>query len=120
MSQFACRSSCWTKLGVVLAAVVGLVFACGSHDGLAAERAISFPNDVVPVLTKAGCNIGVCHAKAGGGQNGFQLSVLGFEPRDDYDRPAVYAARRQGAQIDYEDGLQRSDPPPAACPCAGI
>ncbi|HND54683.1 MAG TPA: DUF1549 domain-containing protein, partial [Pirellulaceae bacterium] len=40
----------------------------------------------MPVLTKAGCNVGVCHAKAGGGQNGFQLSVLGFEPRDDYER----------------------------------
>ena len=43
-----------------------------------AERAVSFVNDVVPVLTKAGCNAGVCHAKAGGGQNGFQLSLLGF------------------------------------------
>jgi hypothetical protein len=27
----------------------------------------------------------VCHAKAGGGQRGFQLSVLGFEPQDDYE-----------------------------------
>ncbi|QDT78373.1 hypothetical protein Mal35_18220 [Gimesia maris] len=46
---------------------------------------VSFVNDVVPVLTKAGCNMGVCHAKAGGGQNGFQLSLLGFEPLDDYE-----------------------------------
>ncbi|WP_182866418.1 DUF1549 domain-containing protein [Rhodopirellula sp. JC639] len=45
---------------------------------------VSFVNDVVPVLTKAGCNAGVCHAKAGGGQNGFQLSLLGFEPLEDY------------------------------------
>jgi hypothetical protein len=45
---------------------------------------ISFANDVVPILTKAGCNGGVCHAKAGGGQNGFQLSLLGFEVEDDY------------------------------------
>ena len=50
-----------------------------------AERAVSFVNDVVPVLTKAGCNAGVCHAKAGGGQNGFQLSLLGFEPQEDYE-----------------------------------
>ena len=49
------------------------------------EERISFANDVVPVLTKAGCNAGVCHAKAGGGQNGFQLSLLGFEPRDDFE-----------------------------------
>lgn len=45
---------------------------------------VSFVNDVMPVFTKAGCNMGVCHAKAGGGQNGFQLSLLGFEAADDY------------------------------------
>ena len=49
------------------------------------QRAVSFVNDVVPVLTKAGCNAGVCHAKAGNGQNGFQLSLLGFEPQEDYE-----------------------------------
>jgi hypothetical protein len=42
-------------------------------------------NDVVPVLTKAGCNAGVCHAKAGGGQKGFHLSLLGFEAAEDYE-----------------------------------
>lgn len=46
---------------------------------------VSFVNDVMPVLTKAGCNVGVCHAKAGGGQKGFQLSLLGFEPAEDYE-----------------------------------
>ncbi|QDT33510.1 DUF1549 domain-containing protein [Thalassoglobus polymorphus] len=46
---------------------------------------VSFVNDVMPVITKAGCNTGVCHAKAGGGQNGFQLSLLGFEPKEDYE-----------------------------------
>ena len=50
-----------------------------------AERAVSFTADVVPILTKAGCNMGACHAKAGGGQNGFQLSLLGFQPDEDYD-----------------------------------
>ncbi len=55
--------------------------------GFAAEvsRPVSFVNDVVPVLTKAGCNSGACHAKAGQGQNGFQLSLLGFEPQEDYE-----------------------------------
>ena len=53
--------------------------------GNADEGPVSFVNDVMPVLTKSGCNAGVCHAKAGGGQNGFQLSLLGFEPVDDYE-----------------------------------
>ncbi|MGZ0173360.1 MAG: DUF1549 and DUF1553 domain-containing protein [Planctomycetales bacterium] len=48
-------------------------------------KPVSFVNDVMPVLTKAGCNVGVCHAKAGGGQKGFQLSLLGFEPAEDYE-----------------------------------
>jgi hypothetical protein len=50
-----------------------------------ADRPVSFMNEVMPVLTKAGCNGGVCHAKAGGGQKGFQLSLLGFEAAEDYE-----------------------------------
>ncbi len=46
---------------------------------------VSFVNDVVPLLTKSGCNTGVCHAKAGSGQNGFQFSLLGFEPQEDFE-----------------------------------
>lgn len=53
--------------------------------GAEVKSPVSFVNDVVPVLTKAGCNMGVCHAKAGGGQNGFQLSLLGFEPLEDFE-----------------------------------
>lgn len=56
---------------------------------------ISFRNDVVPVLTKAGCNAGVCHAKAGGGQNGFQLSLLGYEPEEDYAHIALEGRGRR-------------------------
>jgi hypothetical protein len=59
--------------------------AAESLDETASRRPLSFTNDVMPVLTKAGCNVGVCHAKAGGGQRGFQLSVLGFEPQDDFE-----------------------------------
>ncbi|MCA9212998.1 MAG: DUF1553 domain-containing protein [Planctomycetales bacterium] len=45
---------------------------------------INFTNDVVPLFTKHGCNGGGCHGKASG-QNGFKLSLLGFEPREDYE-----------------------------------
>ena len=57
------------------------------HPGslIASEPKISFVNDVIPVITRAGCNMGSCHAKAGGGQNGFQLSLLGFEPLEDLE-----------------------------------
>jgi hypothetical protein len=66
-------------LSVLVVVVVSPVF------GGDANSTVSFVNDVMPVLTKAGCNVGVCHAKAGGGQKGFQLSLLGFEPAEDYE-----------------------------------
>lgn len=44
---------------------------------------LSFVNDVLPVLSKAGCNAGACHAKSQG-QNGFKLSVFAYDPQSDY------------------------------------
>jgi hypothetical protein len=45
---------------------------------------INFGNQIVPVFTKLGCNSGGCHGKASG-QNGFKLSLLGFEPEVDFN-----------------------------------
>ncbi len=45
---------------------------------------VNFPNEVVPVFTKYSCNSGGCHGKSGG-QNGFALALLGFEPTEDYE-----------------------------------
>ncbi len=45
---------------------------------------IHFANQIVPIFTKNGCNGGGCHGKAAG-QNGFRLSLLGFEPDEDYE-----------------------------------
>ncbi|HUP81595.1 MAG TPA: DUF1549 domain-containing protein, partial [Pirellula sp.] len=45
---------------------------------------VSFPNQVIPIFTKLGCNSGGCHGKAAG-QNGFKLSLLGFEPSEDFE-----------------------------------
>jgi hypothetical protein len=64
-----------------------LLTAMLANSSLAAEplRPLSFVNDIQPILTKAGCNAGACHAKAVTGQRGFRLSVLGFEPEEDYE-----------------------------------
>ncbi len=53
-------------------------------QGFAAPPPINFGNQVVPVFTKLGCNSGGCHGKSSG-QNGFRLSLLGFEPTLDYE-----------------------------------
>ncbi|MBM4072220.1 MAG: DUF1549 domain-containing protein [Planctomycetes bacterium] len=49
-----------------------------------ASEPVYFATDVVPLLTRLGCNSGGCHGKATG-QNGFKLSLLGFEPDMDYE-----------------------------------
>jgi hypothetical protein len=53
-------------------------------EGCDVNLPINFANQVVPVFTKLGCNSGGCHGKASG-QNGFKLSLLGFEPEVDYN-----------------------------------
>ena len=44
----------------------------------------SFRQDILPILTRNGCNAGGCHGKLSG-QNGFRLSLRGFAPDWDYD-----------------------------------
>ncbi|MFO0429104.1 MAG: DUF1549 and DUF1553 domain-containing protein [Planctomyces sp.] len=49
-----------------------------------APAEIDFENEIMPILTRYGCNSGPCHGKARG-QGGFQLSLLGFDPDFDFD-----------------------------------
>jgi hypothetical protein len=72
---------------------------------LANHQSISLVNDVVPILTKSGCNAGTCHAKAGNGQNGFQLSLLGFEPREDFSRLVLEGRGRRVSFASPEQSL---------------
>ena len=53
-------------------------------EAMDAPLPINFANAVVPVLTKLGCNSGGCHGKIQG-QNGFRLSLLGFDPPYDFE-----------------------------------
>ena len=52
--------------------------------GTSEPRRIHFENDVTPLLTRFACNFSGCHGKAEG-QNGFKLSVFGFDAQADYD-----------------------------------
>jgi hypothetical protein len=88
---------------VYAAGVWGLAWAIS--PAVAADRRVSFVNDVVPVLTKAGCNMGVCHAKAGGGQNGFQLSLLGFEPAEDFEHLVLESRGRRVSFANTDQSL---------------
>jgi hypothetical protein len=65
-----------------------------ARTGKADEKPTSFELDVMPILTARGCNMGACHGKARG-QNGFKLSLLGFDPEFDYSALTQQARGRR-------------------------
>ena len=60
-----------------------LVFCLSSVNATLRATEDSFELDVMPILTARGCNQGACHGKSRG-QNGFRLSLLGFDPDLDH------------------------------------
>ena len=67
-----------------------------SHDDTTASSAVTvdlrlqtahdrihFDTEIIPILTKAGCNSGACHGAAAG-RAGFKLSLFGSDPNADY------------------------------------
>ena len=67
--------------GLVLLAMPGRASE-STADSLALTN-ITFRNHVQPVLAKFGCSSGACHGAAAG-QNGFKLSLRGFDDEGDY------------------------------------
>ena len=54
----------------------------------------SFRNHVQPVLAKMGCSSGACHGAAAG-QNGFKLSLRGYDDEGDYQTLTRHALGRR-------------------------
>jgi hypothetical protein len=46
---------------------------------------VSFEKDIVPIMTRSGCNTGSCHGAARG-KDGFMISLFGYDPAGDYQR----------------------------------
>src|SRR5579864_9029224 len=59
----------------------------------------NFRNDVIPVMTKVGCNQGACHG-ALSGKNGLKLTLRGYDPDLDYD---TLTRQSLGRRIDPEE-----------------
>jgi hypothetical protein len=73
--------ACFYRISLALALSMAVSLRAEDLPG----KPLNFVNDIVPILTKADCNTGGCHAKAITGQRGFRLSLLGFEPEEDYE-----------------------------------
>jgi len=97
------RASPFVLIALILSAALPV-------DLFAAESsAVDFERDVQPILTRHGCNAGACHGKARG-QNGFQLSLLGFDPNFDYDSLTKEARGRRVFPPDPERSLLLQKP----------
>jgi hypothetical protein len=69
----------WTMMRGMVVALVGLIAA---GRPVAAADGVSFQRDVLPVLTRAGCNMGACHGNLNG-KGGMKLSLKGEDPTAD-------------------------------------
>jgi hypothetical protein len=85
--------------------------AFDGHDAVAkitvergASRSWDFGQDIVPILTRLGCNTGACHGKASG-QNGFHLSLFGYDHSGDYSGMARDEGQRRLSRMDPERSL---------------
>ena len=85
---------------VVTATVAGRVATITVHSSGTQQAAPpNFRNQVLPVLTRNGCNSGACHG-ALAGKGGFKLSLRGYDPAADH-----FAMTRQALarRVDVHD-----------------
>ncbi len=68
--------------GLVAAADSAATSKAASEPAVGAT--VDFDTEIIPVLTKAGCNAGACHGAAAG-RGGFHLSLLGADPAADHE-----------------------------------
>lgn len=86
-----------------------VLVACWCAVRSAAADTPSFVNDVMPVLSKAGCNMGACHGNANG-KGGFKLSLRGEDPATDHAALVRELAGRRVNVLDPDASLVLSKP----------
>lgn len=119
--------------------IAALLPACAPRDGLlrsglghavslatmaaamsTATATPSFRNDIMPILSQAGCNTGACHGSAGG-KGKLKLSLRGESPDEDFatltadrhgrrlnvDRPEASSLLRKPAELTDHEGGRR-------------
>lgn len=92
------------SLTLSLLAMLSFGLPCDSHGADAPPKAVDFQNEIQPILSRHGCNSGGCHGKASG-QNGFKLSLFGFDHAFDYEAIVRSARGRRISQSAPENSL---------------
>ena len=67
-------------------------------------RPWDFGHDIMPILSRLGCNTGGCHGRASG-QNGFHLSIFGYDADGDFLALARDAGQRRLSKLAPKDSL---------------
>jgi hypothetical protein len=73
------------------------------------DKPVEFTREIVPILTKAGCNQGACHG-AQHGRGGFKLSLLGFDSLFDHAQIVQSAEGRRVVVSDPERSILLQKP----------
>jgi hypothetical protein len=97
------RISVETSRGTLITTVPVTVRDVESHP------LVSYTRDITPIFSKAGCNMGACHA-AQYGQAGFRLSVFGYEPQVDHANIVRDRAERRVDFMEPEQSLLLKKP----------
>src|SRR3954470_21784848 len=108
-----------TSDGYVHATAVGdatvKVKAAGAEGALpvkvtdAAVKPVRFVRDVIPMMSRVGCNAGTCHGSAKG-KNGFKLSLRGYDPDFDYQALINDISGRRFNRVVVEESLMLLKP----------
>ncbi len=97
------------RLQPLLQTFIAAVLLVGSAAGAApakisTPRTFNFEHDISPLLTRHGCNASQCHGKAEG-QNGFKLSVFGYDALADFRALTVESKGRRTSPAAPEQSL---------------
>src|SRR5262249_49042870 len=79
----------------------------------------SFVRDVMPTMSKLGCNAGTCHG-AQSGKNGFKLSLRGYDPLFDHEALTDELAARRFNRAAPEPSLMLLKPAGAVPHVGGV
>lgn len=78
--------------------MIAAALACLALLATEPGGAVDFDTEIIPVLTKAGCNAGACHGAAAG-RGEFRLSLLGADPAADYE---AIVLELEGRRVDHD------------------
>ncbi|MHB1424119.1 MAG: DUF1549 and DUF1553 domain-containing protein [Gemmataceae bacterium] len=102
---FALRNDCRVgRTRQTIKTICCILFSTLLPAGPARAAAVSFRNDVMAVLSRAGCNQGTCHGNLNG-KNGFKLSLRGQDPGFDFDALTRDTLGRRTDRLHPEDSL---------------